>query len=78
MEEKNNRDSIYKKYYEKLNEALNIEDALNSYNKYQQEKNKNQMIQPPFSKVSSISNNNDFENQKIFLYQILTKKKIKN
>ena len=45
MEEKNNRDSIYKKYYEKLNEALNIEDALNSYNKYQQEKNKNQMIQ---------------------------------
>jgi len=59
MEEKNNRDSIYKKYYEKLNEALNIEDALNSYNKYQQEKNKNQMIQPPFSKVSSISNNNE-------------------
>ena len=34
MEEKNNRDSIYKKYYDKLNEALNLENVLNSYNKY--------------------------------------------
>ena len=57
MEDKNNRDPIYKKYYEKLIEALNLQEALNSYNKYQQEKNKNQMIQLPFSKASSLNNN---------------------
>ena len=50
MEEKNNRDSIYKKYYDKLNEALNLENVLNSYNKYQKEKNKNQIIVGPFSR----------------------------
>ena len=59
MEEKNNRDSIYKKYYDKLNEALNLENVLNSYNKYQKEKNKNQMIVGSFSKVSSINNDNE-------------------
>ena len=57
MEDKNNRDSIYKKYYEKLNEAFNLQELFNSYNKYQQEKNKNQMIQLPFSKASSLNNN---------------------
>ena len=31
MEEKNNRDSIYKKYYDKLNEALNLENVLLIY-----------------------------------------------
>lgn len=41
---KEKKDQIYKKNYEKLNKVLNIEGILNSYNKYQKEKFPNQMV----------------------------------
>ena len=56
MKENENRDELYKKYYEKLNEALNIKGVLDSYNRYQQEKNKFQMIARPSGENISIHN----------------------
>ena len=47
LKDNENRDSIYKKYYNKLNEVIHFKEILDSYNKYQQEKNKNQMIERP-------------------------------
>ena len=56
MKDNENRDDLYKKYYEKLNEALNIKGVLDSYNRYQQEKNKFQMIARPSGENISIHN----------------------
>ena len=44
IKNKGNQNLIYKQCYEKINEALKIKEILNSYNNYQKEKNKNQMI----------------------------------
>ena len=56
MKDNEKRDDLYKKYYEKLNEALNIKGVLDSYNRYQQEKNKFQMIARPSGENTSIHN----------------------
>ena len=53
-----NRNQIYKQYNDKINEALNIEEILNSYNNYQKEKNKNQMIVNNSSSKERVSINN--------------------
>ena len=62
LKDNENRDSIYKKYYNKLNEVLHFKEILDSYNKYQQEKNKNQMIERPSGvsrpSIKNISGNN--------------------
>ena len=58
IKDKDNRNLIYKRYYEKLNEALKIQETINSYNNYQKEKNKNQMIVQNSSSKERISNDN--------------------
>ena len=62
LKDNENRDSIYKKYYNKLNEVIHFKEILDSYNKYQQEKNKNQMIERPSGvsrpSIKNISGNN--------------------
>ena len=58
IKDKDNRNSIYNRNYEKINEALKIQELINSYNNYQKEKNKNQMIVQNSSSKERISNDN--------------------
>ena len=59
LKDTENRNQIYKQYYERLNEALNFKEVLNSYNKYKNEKYPNQMLARNSSSKEMINPNNN-------------------
>ena len=59
LKDTENRNQIYKQYYERLNEALNFKEVLNSYNKYKNEKYPNQMLARNSSSKEMVNPNNN-------------------
>ena len=59
LKDTENRNQIYKQYYERLNEALNFKEVLNSYNKYKNEKYPNQMLAINSSSKEMVNPNNN-------------------
>ena len=59
LKDTENRNQMYKQYYERLNEALNFKEVLNSYNKYKNEKYPNQMLARNSSSKEMVNPNNN-------------------